>query len=258
MRQLRSVAFAVPAIPESVGAARCHAREALASWPTAVDPETADSDSLLLLYTSLPAHADQCKVARRMVTSVLESWSKEQDTADAMASVLAELFANGLDHHSVTDGERLSISLTAKVGPSGQWLALSVTDGGGGSLRARPDSAQAEDGRGLMLVRGLGAKVTDEVLPAGYQVTAWLAENSDLRNRVCQCDCLAWGHQERNICKWTVADEDGVLREEADVRVANDHPVCVPCATDFERVTALLADGSSSQDSSQSWAGQGC
>lgn len=207
-----------------------------------MDREIADSDSLVLLYTSLPAQAEQCAAARRMVTCALEGWSDDQDTVDAMASVLAELFANGLDHHAVADGERLVISLIANVGPSGQWLALSVTDGGAGSLRARAESTQAEDGRGLRLVRGLGAKITDEVLPTGYQVTAWLAADSELRNLVCQCDCPARGHQARNICKWTVVDEGDEPRNGAAARVATDHLLCVPCAEDAERVAALLAN----------------
>jgi len=222
----------------------------------AISCARSDSESAVLLYASLPARPEQCAVARHMLVSVLEGWPIEPDTADAVLWALAELFANGLDHHDIAAGERLRVSLTANVGPARQWLALSVTDGGHGSLRARPESAHDEDGRGLNLVRGFGAKITDEVLATGYEVTAWVAENSQLRSQVCRCDCVAWGHQHEGVCTWTLVPAGLPLNLGEGTGQAEVEPICDPCAEHVERATKKLATDCEKRDGALSVSGQ--
>lgn len=208
---------------------------AIASSRASADPE-------VLLLTSLPAAPEQCGVVRNLAVKVLNSWIEDSDTADAVLWILAELFTNGLEHHAVVNGERLCVSLTANVGPAGRWLAMSVTDSGPGSMRPRRKDQTAEDGRGLAIVRAFGAKITDEVFDAGYQVTAWLGGTSELRSQVCRCDCVAWGHQQDNICTWTV--ESAESRPDGDFAgLSVRELICKPCAKHVEGVTARLSGG---------------
>lgn len=215
-----------------------------------------DSVSEVLLAASLPARADQCGLARRMVAAVLDGRVVETETADAMSWAVAELFANGLDHHEISEGERLWISLTVRVGPGGQWLALSVADSGRGCLRPRSVSLDDEGGRGLNLVRRLGARITDEVLPAGYEVTAWVPENSHLRSRVCRCDCVAWGHQRDSVCVWTVAPEGLSSTAVGASEQMTADLTCGPCAERVELLAANIASCGDQRQNALSGSGQ--
>lgn len=211
-----------------------------ADGPVTNNQEVADrrvrDGCLVLLTLELPARADQCRIARRAAACALRDRSIDQDTVQCLLSALGELFANGVQHHPAEANDHLLVSLAAMAGPAGRWILVSVTDSGSGALRPRPQGGQEESGRGLALVRGLGAKITDSAVPTGgYQVTAWVGESQDLRDHVCQCDCLFWGHQGDGTCAWTVPCIEG--------RASVSAQVCASCAQASEHAAAELAAG---------------
>jgi hypothetical protein len=173
----------------------------------------------------------------------MSSWPVDSDTADAVLLALSELFTNGITHHRVADDEYLCVSLTVNAGPLRRWLAVSVTDEGRGSLRTRPRGGDEEDGRGLLLIMGLGAKITEAVLPGGYQVTAWFADSSELRSRVCKCDCVAWGHDKVGVCTWTLRPDTSPANDDENAGRVGAESICAPCATAVECLATGLATG---------------
>ena len=121
-----------------------------------------------------PAVAVSCTRARLDVAGVLFEVGLGADAIETAQLVASELFTNALIHHAVAEGETvgLVISTVPRLG-GGVWVVLSVVDAGDGALltgSGEPDDD--EHGRGLTLIRGLGADVGGRAVPNGYRVRA--------------------------------------------------------------------------------------
>lgn len=188
--------------------------------------KTADGNAMSYVR-SYPAVAKAASLARRELTAELGRCGMGPDVVECAALVLAELFANAVGHHTVRNGEQVGVVLRQVAGPCGAWLRIEVVDGGRGSVRGRlADTGRlATGGRGLRIVRGLGTRISDEVLPSGYLVVVSFPLGADVRARVCRCHCAACRH-DGGLCE-AVVDPAFQIPEAVAEKCAG--PVCRPC-----------------------------
>jgi anti-sigma regulatory factor (Ser/Thr protein kinase) len=111
---------------------------------------------------------------------------------DVAVAVVAELFTNALIHHEVHGDEHVDVAVRVCAEPTEfcvVLVVLAVTDGGRGTISGAcdPHGSADEHGRGLQLVCGLGALISDELLETGYRVTAAFPVDAALRGQLCSC-----------------------------------------------------------------------
>jgi serine/threonine-protein kinase RsbW len=108
---------------------------------------------------TLPAQADSVAIARRIVVRWLRVWGVPEELRETARLVVSELFTNAVLH---TD----SGQVVCRVEVGGGRLRIEVADQGlgldeapedGGGLPGGAGDAEAENGRGLMLVDALAA-----------------------------------------------------------------------------------------------------
>ncbi|MGK5532372.1 ATP-binding protein [Streptomyces sp. URMC 129] len=105
---------------------------------------------------ALPALAESVATARSRVDRRLDHWGLPQETRDTARLVISELVTNAILH---TDSHMVTCRLEAT--PRLDRLRIEVADEGCGlDRRAAPrrPSADAENGRGLMLLDALAAR----------------------------------------------------------------------------------------------------
>ncbi|MEV6079582.1 ATP-binding protein [Streptomyces sp. NPDC052069] len=130
-------------------------------------------------FSSTPRGA---RLARRLALEALDSWGIPYagDVSDTAALLVAELAANAATHGRVP-GRDFEVTLTlAPSGPARSTLRIEVSDTRGercppGPGHLAPPSADADTGRGLILVEALADRweVIDRV-PPGKTVRAEL------------------------------------------------------------------------------------
>lgn len=150
-------------------------------------------------YVARPA---SCRLARGDVSAYLAGAKVDAHGVDVAVAVAAELFTNALIHHAVRGDESVDVAVRICAEPTGAWIVIAVTDAGHGTISGACDRGinAGEHGRGLLLVRGLGALISGEILEAGYRVTAAFPADEALRARVCRCGCAASQADERAGC----------------------------------------------------------
>lgn len=119
----------------------------------------------------VPAAADQVRVARRRVSSVL---GPDHPCADSVSTVVSELVTNAAVHGSKT-GDQVQVQVRLLPGSR---VVVAVTDSGGGSgsgPKLRLGDATETSGRGLFIVSSLAAHWTVRPVGAGHRVRAVLA-----------------------------------------------------------------------------------
>lgn len=157
------------------------------------------------------ASEEFCPRARRNLVEALPLIGISDDGVFAASLYFTELFANAILHHNVGGAEQVHVAILESVEDGERWVGIAVTDAGCGALRPAAQSApsRAGFGRGLEVVRGMGARLTDVRAPGGYTVTAWTPVSDDLRRRVCQCDCRNVHGREPSACFWLIEGRDG-------------------------------------------------
>lgn len=175
-----------------------------------------------------PASDLSCPRARRDVTAALTELGLSDEGAYEASVVFNELFTNALLHHPIEADECVKVGIQ-EAEDGQEWVGIAVTDSGRGAMRPAKDIApeRADFGRGLEVVRGLGARLTDVRIPGAYTVTAWVPALDSLRKRVCQCDCASVHGCEPSACSWLI--EDWEQQDEAPR--AEDPPahLCINC-----------------------------
>jgi anti-sigma regulatory factor (Ser/Thr protein kinase) len=199
--------------------------------------------TLPLLVRSYPAVAEQCGQVRRDVAAALGAVGLESDAVFDARTVVSELFGNALSHHVVRAGERVGVVVRAVAGPGGAWVRIGVVDAGCGTLRrSRPQgggAGQAEHGRGLHVVRGLGMRLTEQILPSGYQVCASFPVDAAVRARVCRCDCVGYRHEGWRVCRWVLEPGEDPDQGPGDYA---PWPLCRPCREHIKVMTSMNGD----------------
>lgn len=172
------------------------------------------------------ASEESCPRARRDVVEALPEIGLSKAGTFAASVYISELFTNAILHHKVGSAEHVHVAIHESVEDGCRWVGIAVTDAGCGALR--PSSliapSRAGFGRGLEVVRGLGARITDVRLPGGYTVTAWTPVSDELRGRVCRCDCRNAHGRAPSSCSWVIEERDGW--EQA---VVDDNPTAYLC-----------------------------
>jgi anti-sigma regulatory factor (Ser/Thr protein kinase) len=111
---------------------------------------------------SFPADAVQVMWARHRVAALLATaWGEGRETDEATLAA-SELFANGCVHGVGRVQVRVRIStssMTLRVSTQGAWRSEAVS---------APASAEAENGRGLEIVRALAESLVIAPDPSGY------------------------------------------------------------------------------------------
>ncbi|HEV2634522.1 MAG TPA: ATP-binding protein [Actinocrinis sp.] len=176
-----------------------------------------------------PAVPDSCSQARRDVGLAVVDLGLSVDAAFDAQVMVNELFTNAVAHHEVRGDEGVLVAVHQSRDEYGPWLGIAVTDAGRGALRPskRVISQTAEGGRGLDVLRGLGARVTASRMPGGYTVFAWFPLKDQVRSRVCRCDCQGWHPSDLSTCRWVVE-----VGDEVSAMAAKDDPLgllCGPC-----------------------------
>lgn len=105
-------------------------------------------------------------LARELVRETLAEWAME-DLLDEAELVVSELVTNAVTH----GGSACRLELSHSSGA----LRIEVTDEGTGSPEPQPFDAEAEHGRGLVLVSAMSTSWGVEAAPAGKKVWADLA-----------------------------------------------------------------------------------
>lgn len=184
------------------------------------------------------ASEDSCPNARADVTEVLPQLGMSGDGAFAASVYVSELFTNAILHHAVGGSEQVHVAIHECVEDSRRWLGIAVTDAGSGAVRPANQIAPSREGfgRGLELVRGLGARLTDVRVPGGYTVTAWTPVSDELRRRVCQCDCSSVHGAQPSACSWLIEERDGW--EQA---LRDDDPAARLCSECWRLLLAAVA-----------------
>jgi hypothetical protein len=169
-------------------------------------------------------------LARRDVSAYLASAQVDAGGADVAVVVAAELFTNALIHHPARGHERVDVAVRVCAEPTGVWVVIAVTDAGRGTIPEACDHGidAGEHGRGLPLVRGLGALISGEVLETGYRVTAAFPADEALRARVCRCGCALSQADERKVCMRLVPPA-GMPLESSRVAVSPGSAICALC-----------------------------
>lgn len=117
------------------------------------------------LIEVLPAVASSARRARELSTERCQAWGVAGLSAD-VALVVTELVANAVRH--------AGSAVTLRLVPLSGGLRLEVADGSTRPLRPRSADADAENGRGLMLVDALSTRYGVEADPTGKRVWAEL------------------------------------------------------------------------------------
>jgi anti-sigma regulatory factor (Ser/Thr protein kinase) len=188
-----------------------------------------------LLRASYPDVPPSCGVARREVLECLSLRGVGGDALEVAALALSELFGNALRHHKVRESEVIGVTVRLSLGPGGIWVVISVLDAGHGALGipgAGPETSDSEEyGRGLLLLRGLGARVSGSRVRLGYRVEARFPMDAVVRSRVCRCGCQEAGHDYGRWCLWLVPSNPGLgMSGDRDVeRWDRPGPVCSAC-----------------------------
>jgi anti-sigma regulatory factor (Ser/Thr protein kinase) len=184
------------------------------------------------------ASKGSCPQARRDVTEVLPQFGLSGDGAFAGSVCISELFTNALLHHQLGRAELVYVAIHESVENGRRWVGIAVTDAGRGAVRPAAQIAPSREGfgRGLELVRGMGARLTDVRVPGGYTVTAWTPAADELRPRVCRCDCVSVHGSEPSACSWLIEERDGW--EQA---VRDDDPTAHLCGECLRLLLAAAA-----------------
>lgn len=175
------------------------------------------------------ASDESCPQARRDVAKVLSDLGLSDDGTFAASIFVTDLFTNAIVHHTANGEEHVHVAIHESHEGGQRWTGIAVTDTGSGAVRPAADAAlcDSESGRGLEVMRGMGARLTDVRLPGGYTVMAWTPVSDELRRRVCQCDCSGAHGREPSACSWLIEARDGW-----DEDVRNDDPdahLCSAC-----------------------------
>jgi hypothetical protein len=114
--------------------------------------------------------------------------------------------------------------------PTGVWVVIAVTDAGHGTISGACDRGidWGEHGRGLLLVRGLGALISGEILEAGYRVTAAFPAGEALRARVCRCGCAVTLSDKQAVCLRLVPPTATPVGR-PEVALSPGSVICAPC-----------------------------
>ncbi|WP_433341355.1 ATP-binding protein [Streptomyces sp. CA-253872] len=117
--------------------------------------------------------------ARNTVKRLLHRWGWEGGL-DAALLITTELVANAVRHTSTGGEQRRPLVLRMEVGAD-DGLLVEVRDGSRDFAPAPRTHPESESGRGLLLIRGLGAVLTWSALPdgGGKCVAAHLARSTD-------------------------------------------------------------------------------
>lgn len=120
--------------------------------PTGALPPVLDAAAHRISF-ALRADAVAVGEARHRARQQLQEWGIAPDSVDTAVLVVSELFTNAVVHTS-------SESITCAVGATPDQLLIKVVDDGTGQSRPSPQRAcpQDEDGRGLMLVKGVSQR----------------------------------------------------------------------------------------------------
>ena len=175
-----------------------------------------------------PATVLSCAQVRGDVVKFLSDASLGDDVVEVGQLVAQELAVNGVTHHEAAPGEELGVSVRLVGSTPRASVVIAVRDGGPGRIgapRAEADDAD-EHGRGLMLLRGLGARLHGHVVKGGYLVRAHFPVDAGLRERVCRCDCVRRGHDDPGVCSRLLTVEQASRNV---VPGFEDWPVCEPC-----------------------------
>jgi anti-sigma regulatory factor (Ser/Thr protein kinase) len=192
-----------------------------------------------------PAVAASCGLARADAAKALTCAGADDDAIEVGVLVISELTTNALIHHDVRHGELIELRVRLKPGPGGVWAELSVLDGGQGAIGVglAADSAEHEDGRGLFLIRGLGVRVAGHRVRTGYLVRAAFPLDGAVRERVCRCDCAAFGHADRWVCRSVAQSAATSVAVAGQCAESVLMPVCSPCGILRERARQPLSGG---------------
>lgn len=184
------------------------------------------------------ASAESCPRARQDVAEVFSDLGMSDDGAFAASLVLTELFTNAILHHKVGGVEQVHVAIHENSEANLRWVGIGVTDAGKGAVRPPADIAPSREGfgRGLEVVRGMGARLTDVRVPGGYTVMAWIPVSDELRRRVCQCDCPSVHGRELSACCWLIEE-----RDDWEDGVRNDSPGAHLCSACRSLIAALSA-----------------
>jgi anti-sigma regulatory factor (Ser/Thr protein kinase) len=158
-----------------------------------------------------PATGGSCPQVRKDVRGALNGLGLSGDGVYAASVMVSELFTNAIVHHPAQDSELVHVVIYCGTDVHGRWVGIAVTDTGCGTIRTPEDPAgvRADFGRGLAVVRGLGARLADLRVPTGYTVSAWFPTCDQLRVQVCQCDCATWHGMEPTVCTRIVEGFNG-------------------------------------------------
>lgn len=126
--------------------------------PPALAAEKAFAQSLERVPKSAAA-------ARELLVAALQTWHLVQ-LADTAALVLGELVSNAVRH---AEGEVMRVSVIRR---DDGHVRVSVIDRSRTRPKARPTTADAESGRGLVLITALSAAWGVDLLPGGKSVWA--------------------------------------------------------------------------------------
>lgn len=194
------------------------------------------------------ASRESCPEARRDVAEALPQIGMSDDGTFAASLYLTELFTNAILHHRVGGAEQVHVAIHESIEGGRRWVGIAVTDAGSGAVRPAAQIAPSREGfgRGLEVIRGMGARLTDVRVPGGYTVTAWTPASDELRHRVCQCDCPSVHGREPSACSWLIEERDGweqaVLDDDPTVHLCGACLRLLPQVTTATRSAAVPAE----------------
>jgi hypothetical protein len=183
---------------------------------------------------SYPARGSSCALMRRDTAEFLRDVNLDErmvdDAVELAVLVVSELATNGLAHHRVGAREQLDLMVFVRPGVYGTWVVVSVTDGGRGRIGTGVNAGDdaSERGRGLMLLRCLGVRLSGQAQRDGYRVTASFPVDAGARTRVCRCDCDDRGHEVYGVCR-TVVPAAAKGRTVEAIPELGEWTVCLPC-----------------------------
>lgn len=232
--------------PEGGAMSEVKAPQAASEWRDLLSSEqVAEMDAAAQMSVRFrwryPASDESCPKARWNLTKALSMIGMSDDGMFAASVYFAELFANAILHHEVGGEEQVHVAIHEVEDGGRRWVGIAVTDAGRGAVRSAAQIAPSREGfgRGLEVVRGMGARLTDVRVPGGYTVTAWTPVSDELRCRVCQCDCRSSHGREPSACSWLTEEHVGKQAVGADMPAAH---LCSACLRLVTKIDAEPAD----------------
>jgi anti-sigma regulatory factor (Ser/Thr protein kinase) len=157
------------------------------------EPPVAEVATVRRLF---PGQASQLPLMRDWLRSLLRSGSVRDD----ILSIATELAANAIRHTASGNGGKFAVELACRSAS----VLLAVTDEGGAAAPELGHYPDAENGRGLLLVHGLSARVGVAGDDHGRTVWAELREaDEQLQRRVAAGPMrIAFDVETAGRCEW--------------------------------------------------------